>query len=752
MNRAERRRQQKLARKADRQNPPEPIVNIDAQAIFQQAIQSHNANRLDDAIPLYRKYLQLQPENQFAHSNLGVALQSTGELEGAISCYQKAIAINPEYADVHNNLAVAFLEQKRLDEASQSLQKAILLKPDYIDAYNNFGNTLKEQGKLEEAITAYQKVISLNPNYAEAYSNLGNIYKEQLKLDEAVANYKKAISYSPNLAEAYCNLGIALYAQRKLDEAYENLQKALLLKPNFAEVIMNIGTIQKEHNNLDMAVISYKKAISCDANLAEAHNNLGTTLYEQGKLDEAITSFKQAITINPSYAEAYSNLGNNYREQHRFDDAISSYQKALIIKPSCFIALQNQILTLLYDPKTNNAELFNRCKTTANEYIDSQNIERQTATEIHQEEQLIRVGYLSSDFRNHPVGQNILPLVKNHDRSKYEIICYDEFDKEDEYNRQFKKHADKWRITNNLTENQIAKMIADDGVHIMVYLAAQFDKNRYMVAVRRPAPIQVSFGSGTTTGVKEIDYWLTDKVVHPQDHTEKFIENLYYLPNVSVFPIRDGTPDIKTEPPGKKNGFITFVSFNNPVKINKSVIDLWSEILQKVPDSRLILKYKDVLKSDIIGGRIKEQFAQNGIGANQLILYAANDSYTEHMAYYENADIALDPFPFAGATTTIQAISMGVPVITLMAERSIGRLGASFMVHIGCADLVSNSKKEYVEIAVKLANDHNYLKKLRTSLRQSLLATPLSDGKKYTHNVEKAYQDMVEKYLNEVSP
>ncbi|WP_217481665.1 serine protease [Nostoc sp. TCL240-02] len=305
--------------------------------------------KLEEALAAHQKALQLNPNDAEAYVGIGYVLNAQGKLEEAIASYQKAIQLNPNLAIAYYNLGVALSDQKKLDAAVTAYEKAIQLNPNDPDAYNNLGNALYEQKKLDAAVAAYEKAIQLNPNYATAYYNLGNALYEQKKLDAAVAAYEKAIQLNPNFATAYYNLGVALNDQKKLDAAVAAYEKAIQLNPNDPDAYNNLGNALSDQKKLDAAVAAYEKAIQFNPNDPDAYNNLGVALKEQKKLDAAVAAYEKAIQLNPNYATAYNNLGNALKEQKKLDAAVVAYQKAIQLNPNLAVAYTNFGIALMSD-------------------------------------------------------------------------------------------------------------------------------------------------------------------------------------------------------------------------------------------------------------------------------------------------------------------------------------------------------------------------------------------------------------------
>jgi predicted O-linked N-acetylglucosamine transferase (SPINDLY family) len=301
--------------------------------------------------------------------------------------------------------------------------------------------------------------------------------------------------------------------------------------------------------------------------------------------------------------------------------------------------------------------------------------------------------------------------------------------------------SDHFKTINTKNDQELALLIEKDEIDILVTLAGRFDENRPLVATYRPAPIQVSFHDCATSGLEAMDYYLTDSIIHPPSSKEKFTEHLYRLPTYYQYPTHNGLP-VVNDSPVIKNGYITFCSFNKPEKIGEEVVELWAKVLKAIPNSRLLLKYFGHYSEPLMLERTIKRFKKHKIGKERLILNAAIDKQVDHLALYHQADIALDPFPFNGATTTFEALSMGVPVITLQGNHFVSRVATSLVTHIGYPELAAKSSENYIEIAKDLTNNVKKLNSIRKSLRKQLINSPLCDGITYAKDVEIAFRDM----------
>jgi protein O-GlcNAc transferase len=665
------------------------------------------------------------------------AVQHTqqGRLEDAADAWMRASALAPERPDVYYNLGNTLKKLDRAEDAINAFRRSVDLDPSLANAHYNLAGVLKDMGRLEDAADAYRNAIRADPGDAEAHMNLGNTL-DLLGDGEAKACYLRAIDLSPNLLQAHDSLGRIAHERGDLAAALKHYQNAIALDPDFTAAHANLATVYRKISRLDDAEASCRRALELDGSLAGAHVVLGNVHMVQGEISDAAACFKRAIALDADLSEAHSDLGNALTDLRDLDGALKAYQTAIPSNDAC----KNYLLTLLYQPGLSNDDLFERYRETV------ENPAPAPAAFTKPGERL-RIGYVSSDFRYHPIGNNILPLLANHDHGRVEVFCYAHVMTDDLVTKAFQNHADHWRVVNAMTDAELAETLRGDGIDVAVYLGGHFDENRPGAASHRSSPVQVAMHGGSTTAMDSMDYWLTDDVLHPEgegDGAERFTETLWRLPNFYAFTPPSQAPEVSPLP-ADENGYVTFVSFNKPCKMNDGVLDVWSGVLAAVPEARLLLKFRNHLDDAAVAGPMRERLATNGISQDRVEMIASHDDIGQHLAHYHRGDIALDPFPFSGATTTFQALWMGLPVVSLYTERFIGRMGASISHHAGLGDLAAVSPGDYIDACASLAGNLDRLRNLRQGLRGQVAASPLCDGAAYARNVEDAFYAMVEK-------
>lgn len=570
----------------------------------------------------------------------------------------------------------------------------------------------------------------------------------QMQGKEALQALQKAAALLPDDAEAQNNMGLALQELGQFDSAVASYRRALTIDPDDAEVHNNLGTALQDLKQLDDAVASYRHALKLKPDYAEGYNNLGIAFQELRRYDDAVACYQRALEIKPDYAEAHCNLGVALVRLGQLDDAIASYCCALEIEPDSLDASRSYLAAWLYHPEITAEELFKKLSSFAVRMCAGLREIDRPFLNTRDSSRKLRIGYVSSDFRYHPVGRNIMPLIGCHDRSKFEIFLYGNVLRPDSITEWFKTSVAGWRSIVGISDQDAAEMIRRDEIDILVLLAGRFDDNRPLIAACRAAPVQVSFHDPITSGLKSMDYLLTDHVLSSHETKERYTERLFHLPTFYVHPPSINVPGVEL-PPARERGYVTFGSFNNLSKVNLQVVALWSRVLHAVPGSRLVIKYQNIFANESLHRRISGLFLNHGIEAQRLDLVSASDTGEQHLARYAAIDIALDTFPFTGSTTTFEALWMGVPVITLLGDHMVARWSGAMLEKLKLNELVAHDEEEYVKIAQGLAQNLDRLEALRTGLRERVAQSPLCDEQGRTRQIERAFRWMWAKWCVE---
>ncbi len=741
---------------------------------LQLAVTYHQTGQLQQAKTLYQQILTEDPEHGNALHLLGLILYEEQDYSQAYTLITKAIQLSPDIADYYNNLGLVLLAQQQPTEAIAALQKAISLQPDHARAYHNLGDAFYALWDREQALRCYRKSLELNPNLFKVHNNLGNTLADQGYLEEAIVHYRKALQLKPDFVEAYDNLGIALSQQKQFkqalevfeqalalrpdhvdlynstaivlkelgqyDKAQEYLQKALALDPQYPLAYNTLGDIAREQGQFAEAIFHYRRALEhCPVSQSPIiYNKLGVTFDAQGNPFEAIPCFEQALSIDPQHPLASNNLGMALQGVGQIEKSLFHLQKATEFNSRMATAYSNYLLISHYLPNPDPTTLRLEHEQFTTKYFPF--APQSSFPNTPNPHRKLKIGYVSGDFARHSVTYFIEPIL-NHHSPQFEVFCYYNNSKADEVTLRLRdRDPTHFFQSYYLSDEKFVELIQQHGIDILVDLSGHTAQNRLLFFARKPAPIQITYlGYPDTTGLTAIDYRLTDYYTDPEGSEQWSTEQMLRFSR-SYFCYRpyDQAPPVNPLP-ALQNGYITFGSFNNYAKLNPDILKLWAEILHSIPTAKLLLKTKN-LNDPKLQQQLTAQFEEWGIAADRLILNNFIRATEDHLTHYHQVDIALDTYPYNGATTTCEALWMGVPVITLVGQTHISRMGLSVLSAANLPDWITYSPEDYVQLAQQRAGDLDKLQKLRSHLRQYLQNSPLLDACDCTHQLENLYR------------
>lgn len=671
----------------------------------------------------------------------GIAAEEGGRAEEAVQCYRHAIEADPEFAPAHFNLGLLHLAGARYQEAEAAFRATLRLRASFPEAWVALADALEEQGRDAEALEALNRAIAQRTDYEGALMNASVLLQKMGRLNEAETSYRRVIAVAPDSAAARNNLGNVLHTLGRSAEAEVCFRRSLELAPDSAVAHSNLGNALRDLGRYADAEASCRLALGLDPRLPEAHNHLGNVLQAVGRASESAASLRQAITLKPAYREAHNSLGNTLKDLGRLEEAEMSFRRALALDPDDRAALDNLLLALNYTDLHSRGEVFEAHLDWARRHAT------RAARKIHPNlpdpRRRLRVGYVSPDFRRHSVAYFIEPVLARHDRAAFEVYCYSNVGLPDPMTVHLLQLADHARNIAGRSDEVVAQSMRDDGIDILVDLAGHTAGHRLGLFALQPAPVQATYlGYPNTTGMEAIDWRITDVHVDPPGDGDAFhSETLARLPESFLcFQPPAEAPEV-APPPSIANGFITFGSFNVLPKMTPGVIRTWSQLLERVPRSRLLLKALG-LGDAASRSHVLAQFGKHGIASERVTPLPMEGSLQDHLARYHEMDIALDPFPYNGTTTTLEALWMGVPVIALAGDRHSGRVGASILANAGLDELVARTEQSYVETAARLGADGDRLAALRRTMRERIAASPLRDQAGFMRALEDAYRSM----------
>ena len=639
-----------------------------------------------------------------------IAHHQAGRLDEARHLYRHILAVDPNDVAVLNNLGLISNDA----EAEALFRRAHTLRPDVPDAANSLFALLGRIG-----ITAF-----LAGDYAKALSHLEQAHALRPEVEEILKT----------LFAAHHNEGLRLAGCGRLIAAMPHLERALGIESEHPDALNILGVALQKQRRLPEAIERYRQALCLRPDSSEALLNLGTALQEQGKPAEAIEQYERAILVKPDFAAPYGNMACALRDLGQSEQVLARFDRALALNPNEPEIIQSRLFSLTYLDSL-SAEAVATEHVRGGAVLMAGIADAKPAPDRQPRRGRLRVGYVSPDFRRHPVSRFLEPLLAAHDRAGFEIVCYAEVFTPDDVTARLRGYADRWRDTAGVSDAALAETIRADGIDILVDLAGHTRGNRLPVFALRPAPVQVNWlGYPNSTGFPTIDYRLVDAITDPPGRAETLAtERLIRLEGGFLC---FGTAESPAPPgalPSTASGAITFGSFNNPSKLSPSTIETWSAILHRLPEARLLLKGLQ-LSDAAVRALLHARFAERGIPAGRLDMMGFLPDAASHLEAYGRVDIALDPFPYNGTTTTCEALWMGVPVVTLLGDRHAGR--------VGLEALIARDREAYVECAVALACDRERLLGLHSDLRRRMTASRLCDAAAFARTVERAYLDM----------
>jgi len=681
-------------------SPLTPKKQQKLDTLMRKASTAHEQNDLATAARGYRKALKEVPRCADALHLLGLVHYQQQDFETAVTLIEQAMTLSPNNPLYSFNLGKVQKDHKRPELAVRAFHHALQLEPRYWQAAANLGSVHMEQGRLDEAIVQFEAALHINPNDALTHNSLGTVYRQRNRPQDAENGFRRAITLAPRYAEAHSNLGVLLREQGRLDEAIQHCRQATDLNPDQAELWSNLGMVEAKRHSYTQSADCFRRALTLDPRCAPALTGLGNTLREQGQLPEAIDSLLQGCEVGDF-------------DHIRFACLLCTLNYTDHLSPHV-IAAQHQ-----------------RFGTALQTRIAEQDLKTGPPNNDFDPKRRLRLGFVSPDFRTHSCAYFLLPLFEHLPVEQVEIYAYAEVARPDTVTQRFRSLTSHWCDTTRLTDQELAEQIRFDHIDILIDCAGHTEGNRLPVFGLRPAPLQLTWlGYPNTTGLTNMDYRLTDAFADPEEKRETdahYTEHLLRMPRsfLSFQPLE--TMPAISPLPMQLNGRVTFGCLNNFSKLTPTVLQLWAEILAAVPNSQLILKAAQLADTNLCT-RVRSLFAAQNIDEARLVLCGQTPSRAEHFAFYQRIDIALDPFPYNGTTTTCEALWMGVPVITLTGDHHAARVGVSLLSHTGLEQFIARDTADYARIACELADNPDDLAQLRQNLRTTLQDSALCDA------------------------
>ncbi len=620
--------------------------------------------------------------------------------------FRKSLEIVPDRESTLTNLTAALLKLERFEEAEALASELTQRHPLNHQAWVNRGVASYELGRVQEAIAAYEKALELDPDYAEAWLSKGTALHQLRRYAEALASYEKAAQINPDYAEAWFNRGITLNEMMRHDEAIASYDAALQIKPDYHVAWLNRGAALNSTKLYDQALASYDQAIRLKPNYAKGWVNRGVSLVAMGDLRPGQASYREAIRIDPDYLEARSNL-------------LFSLNYCGDLRPAEMLAEATQY----------GARVSGKCAPKFSDWDRNLHNGR------------LKIGFVSGDLSNHPVGFFLEGLLRQIDRHAFEVYAFPTHAHADDLTARIKPLFDAWIPIDEKSDRDAAVLIRENGIHVLIDLSGHTAYNRLPVFSYRPARVQATWlGYFATTGLPEMDYFLGDPWMSPSSEQEHFTEKIWNLSETWLCLEPPNLPCPIGKLPALSNGFLTFGNFGNLSKVNDKVVQTWAALLSQVSDARLFLKSNQLASQGLVD-TIRQRFAEHNITADRLILEGPGPRQSYFEAY-GRVDIVLDTFPYPGGTTSFDALWMGVPVLTLKGDRFLSRLGEAINIKAGHPEWIAQDVEDYMHKAIAFAADRDRLAHLRGALRERVLESCLFDTPRFARSFGDAVQGM----------
>jgi len=669
--------------------------------IFDLALKNHQSSHFKEAEKLYNKILKNFPDH-----------------------FQSIFLLGTLFAQVKNYKAAITL-----------LKKAIHINPGYLDAYNNLGNVYREIESNQEAILYYQKIIKIDPNYIEAHNNLGKIYNEIGDYPEAISFFKTVIRLSPQHIEALNNLGVLLRQEGQLKEAATYYRKVLEIDPEYIETLNNLGVLLRQEGKYQEALNNYEKTIKINPKFLEAYTNIGNVLNDLGKHSEAIKIYQKANEVNPSYLvshwlslNTFPIIYKNTKEidiyRKRFENSLTKINKLLDTKPNY---TKKQIINTL-EASTNYYLHYQGRNDLELQKKYAQLIERLSQKiypQFHKNKnrnvpsQKMKIGFISPFFRNHSVSKTHRNWVLKLNKNIYKIFVYYADNLCDHITNTIKEYADSFFSHTNV--DQLINQIFKDSLDVLIYLDIGMNSKMQILGSLRLAPIQCNtWGHPITSGLKNIDYFFSSQLMEKKDSQKNYSEKLINLPGIGIDYNHTDINNIKKLNFLNKSNKTFFFNLQSLFKLLPQYDHIYLDIIKKHPKSCFwFIHGKSTSITSIFKERISKLFKKQGLSFEKYSYFHPRCQEDEFLGLIEQSDIILDSFNWSGCNSSLEAISLNKPIVTLPGKFMRGRHTYSLLKVLNIEETIANTEKEYVKIAVKLANDINFKNSIINKIKKN---------------------------------
>jgi predicted O-linked N-acetylglucosamine transferase (SPINDLY family) len=715
------------------------------QALFYAAQAANAARQSERAHGYLARAFALAADNGQICRAFGDSASALGRWAEAEAAYGRLAQLTPLDADIWFLRSVAMGHLGRPADEDEALSRCLSLNPDHLNALCQAGIHLLNKGRPVEALPLFARLTELAPHLWQGWSNLSATLITLNRFEEALAPARRTMELTDNKAGSARNLGIVLDKLGRPDEALAVYAEMVRLAPQDAANHQALGKQLEQMRRKDEAIACYRRAVALDPHNAVALHSLGMLLPHA----EGFDYVKRATEIDPRYLDAVNNLGILYGKLGDAQSSLDCYRRALTIAPGHAAIHSNLLLHLCYMDTTQEQMLAEHQAWAAiHEAPHRAEIKTRLWANARDPDRPLRIAYLSGDFGDHPASFFLEPLIHFHDRSRVHVTCYCELGAPgDAVTKHFVTLADSWVHSCNLSDDQFFRKIQDDRIDLLIDCSGHTAHNRMPVVARKPAPVQAHWmGYAATTGLSSMDYVILDPYTVPPDQERFYTEAIWRLPRVMrPFHWLKLPPDVAPLP-WRTRGRPAFGSVNSFVKVTDSVLEVWAELLRRVPDAVMV-----------VGGHksrahVAEAFARHGIASDRLDFIDRLPLHDFQAEISRRVDVALDPFPHSGGTTTFHSLMMGIPLVAMAGDRATSRGSMAILTPMGLGDLVAWTPEQYLDIATRLVADPDALERMRGGLRERLIASPFMDFPGFARDMEDAYRAMWRRWLHKTLP
>ena len=709
----------------------------DAEQLFAQACAVHQRGNSEAALDLYQQTTQADPNFSGAWRNLGALLRQRGEFSKARHCTEQALKLDATDGSLWGNYGNVLRDQGQLEESCQAFQEGLKRTPGSKALLQGLAISLGRQGEHQQVLQLLTPVVeqalphsnSGDNSLADLLLELGNAHHALGQHDLALQRWQQGTHGAEGDKRLFMGLNISqvLCGRKQFGEAAAICNSLEPLFPHNANLTYAQGVIAKGTGQLEQAIQLFERALAWNPAYPICLNTYGLLLRDIGRSHKARRCFEKALEHDPSFGAAMNNLGSVLKDVARYDESLVWLRKGAAALSDNPAAHSNVLFTLVgyeLEPAQQRLEEAKRFAARFGQHPFERWRDRIPDPDPNRR---LKVGLISPDFCRHAVSYFVEPLLEQWDRSELEITLYSCGEQIDDYSARLQQKADHWVDLRGQADEACLSQILRDEIDILIDLAGHTAGNRLALLAAKAAPIQATYlGYYGTTGLAQVDYWITDSVLHPPDRDaeDPCTETRWRLDRcyVGYRPLPQA-PTVQP-PPCERTGLITFGSFNQTRKITPRTAEHWMQVLRAVPESRLLLKSKN-LGEEVERQRVQELFQSLGLAPDRLELRGHSMSLEEHLAAYHDVDIALDTFPYTGCTTTADALWMGVPVLTVAGRSMVSRQAAAVLSGVGEAGWICADAADLAKRALELSREPNKLRERRMQQRAKVAASPL---------------------------